>query len=111
MKLSIPGANGEGVLIGTDFLKAVNEGKQVEIGKKVTVLGGGNVAFDCARVALRIGADEVRMACLEREADMPAGHDEIEQGKEEGIILCPCKDMHRDYPEKWEDRGSRVSRG
>ncbi len=68
----------------------VNEGKRIDIGKKVTVLGGGNVAFDCARVALRIGADEVRIACLECEADMPAGHDEIEQGKEEGIILCPA---------------------
>jgi formate dehydrogenase (NADP+) beta subunit len=91
LRLNIPGANGEDVLIGTDFLKAVNEGKHVEIGKKVTVLGGGNVAFDCARVALRIGAAEVRMACLEREADMPAGLDEIEQGKEEGIILCPAR--------------------
>lgn len=89
--LSVPGAKGEGVLIGTDFLKAVNEGKHIDIDKKVMVLGGGNVAFDCARVALRIGADEVSIACLEPEDELPAGQDEIDQGKEEGIILYPSR--------------------
>jgi formate dehydrogenase (NADP+) beta subunit len=89
-KLRIPGANSQGVLVSTDFLRAVNLGEPVAVGKKVVVLGGGNVAFDCARVARRLGADEVRIACLECRADMPASADEIEQGEDEGIALDPA---------------------
>ena len=55
-KLRIPGASSQGTLMGTDFLREVNLGNEVAIGKKVVVLGGGNVAFDCARVARRLGA-------------------------------------------------------
>ena len=53
------------------------------------MLGGGNVAFDCARVVRRLGADEVHIACLECRNDMPAACDEIEQGEEEGIVVHP----------------------
>jgi formate dehydrogenase (NADP+) beta subunit len=105
LKLSIPGANGEGVLIGTDFLKAVNEGKDVETGKKVMVLGGGNVAFDCARVALRLGAHEVLMACLECKSDMPAAADEIDQGETEGITVYPSRTFTRILRENGKIRG------
>ncbi len=90
-KLSIPGADSEGVLIGVDFLRDINAGKNVNIGKKVMVLGAGNVAFDCARVARRIGAQDVLIACLERREDMPAACDEIEQGEEEGVSVNPSK--------------------
>ena len=86
-KLRIPGANSQGALVSTDFLRAVNLGEQVAVGKKVVVLGGGNVAFDCARVARRLGADDVRIACLECRAEMPASADELEQGEDEGITI------------------------
>jgi formate dehydrogenase (NADP+) beta subunit len=65
----------------------VSLGNTVAVGKKVVVLGGGNVAFDCARVARRLGAEDVRIACLERRAEMPASADEIEQGEDEGIAI------------------------
>lgn len=88
-KLRISGAGSRGVLVGTAFLRAVNLGDQPEVGRRVLVLGGGNVAFDCARVARRLGAEEVRMACLESREQMPAAEDEIEQGEDEGVILLP----------------------
>lgn len=88
-KLRIPGANSEGVLVSTDFLRAVNLGDEVAIGKRVVVLGGGNVAFDCARASRRLGAEQVYMACLECRDDMPASAEEIREGEEEGIIIRP----------------------
>jgi NADPH-dependent glutamate synthase beta subunit-like oxidoreductase len=59
------------------------------------VLGGGNVAFDCARVARRLGAEQVHVACLECKTDMPAACDEIDQGEGEGIIIHPSKTSTR----------------
>jgi NADPH-dependent glutamate synthase beta subunit-like oxidoreductase/Pyruvate/2-oxoacid:ferredoxin oxidoreductase delta subunit/ferredoxin len=94
-KLSIPGADHKGVLISTDFLRDVNTGKKVNIGKKVVVLGGGNVAFDCARIARRLGAEQVHIACLECRTDMPAACDEIDQGEAEGILVHPSKTSTR----------------
>ncbi len=93
-KLKIPGADNAGVLIGVDFLKEINLGKKVEIGRKVLVLGGGNVAFDCARAARRLGS-AVKMACLEARETMPAASDEIEQGEEEGITVYPARTFTR----------------
>lgn len=94
-KLSIQGADSQGVLIGLDFLRNVNAGEKVKIGNKVVVLGGGNVAFDCARVARRIGAEDVFIACLECREDIPAACEEIEQGEEEGISVYPSKTFTR----------------
>jgi formate dehydrogenase beta subunit len=93
-KLSISGADTPGVLIGVDFLHAINTGEKVSIGKNVVVLGGGNVAFDCARVARRLGA-QVKMACLEARETMPAVEDEIKQGEEEGIKIYPARTFTR----------------
>ncbi len=90
-KLSIPGADSGDVLIGIDLLRDVNLGEKVAIGKRVVVLGGGNVAFDCARVARRLGAEQVHIACLECRDDMPAACDEIDQGEEEGISIHPSQ--------------------
>jgi formate dehydrogenase (NADP+) beta subunit len=87
VRLPISGASSNGVIMGTDFLRTVNEGKDVGIGKRVIVLGGGNVAFDCARVARRLGAETVLMACLEAREQMPASCDEIEEGEAEGITV------------------------
>jgi len=90
-KLPIPGADSAGVLIGVGFLRDINSGEKVNIGKSVMVLGGGNVAFDCARAARRLGAEQVKLACLESRDTMPASDDEIEQGEEEGISIYPAR--------------------
>lgn len=95
VKLSIPGADHPSVLVGLDFLRRMNLGETVEVGPRVLVLGGGNVAFDCARVARRMGAQQVFMACLECRTDMPAACDEIDQGEDEDITILPSKTATR----------------
>ncbi len=87
--LPIVGEDDEGILVGLDMLREVILGEKVSMGKKVVVLGGGNVAFDCARVARRLGGELVQIACLECREDMPATEDEIKQAEEEGIIIHP----------------------
>jgi len=94
-KLPIPGADQDGVLVSMDLLKDVNLGETVKVGKRVLVLGGGNVAFDCARTARRLGADEVHLACLESKDKMMATPDEILEGEEEGIIIHPSRTFAR----------------
>jgi len=83
------------ILIGIDFLKDVHLGRQVSVGNKVLVIGGGNVAFDCARVARRLGAEEVHVACLESRETMPANMEEIRDGAEEGIVVHPARAFNR----------------
>lgn len=94
-KLGIPGADLEGTFVGTSFLRDVNLGKRPNIGKKVLVLGGGSVAFDCGRSALRLGAQEVHIACLEDGESMPADPSEVKEGLEEGILLHPSCSFKR----------------
>lgn len=105
IKLNIPGSKGEGVLVNTDFLRAASEGTPVELGKKVIVLGGGNVAFDCARVARRLGAEKVALACLETKPNMPAACDEIDQGEEEGITVYPSRTFTKIVRENGKIKG------
>jgi NADPH-dependent glutamate synthase beta subunit-like oxidoreductase len=90
-KLPIPGADLDGVMVSMDFLREVNLGNKVKVGDKVLVLGGGDVAFDCARSARRLGAAEVHMACLESKERMPAAPEEIEQGQREGVVFHPSR--------------------
>jgi NADPH-dependent glutamate synthase beta subunit-like oxidoreductase len=104
-KPSIPGADHAGVLVGVEFLRAVNAGDKVALGKKVVVLGGGNVAFDCARVARRLGSDRVLMACIESRRDLPAVADEVGRGEEEGIVLCPSRAFTRVVADDGRIRG------
>ena len=119
--LSIPGVDLDGVHKGIDFLLNVNLGYKFTIGKKVVVIGGGNVAMDVARSAarqvvqqhemqtedwaknltavashemvdislsaLRMGASEVHIVCIERRDEMPAALEEIEEAETEGIII------------------------
>lgn len=94
-KLAIPGADNQRALIGTDFLRAINTGHEVNIGEKVMVLGGGNVAFDCARSAVRLGDGQVQLACLESRETMSASDDEISQSEEEGIVIYPARSSTR----------------
>src|SRR5512141_267630 len=108
--LSIPGMELDGVLKGIDYLLNVNLGYKVEMGARVVVIGGGNVALDVARTAarsgieenlernlsvvqaldvarsaVRFGARDVVVCCLESESEMPAARDEVEEASIEGI--------------------------
>jgi len=85
-KLGIPGEDLEGVIPGIDFLRGINLGNEVKIGKKVVVVGGGNVAIDAARSALRLGS-EVCIVYRRSIAEMPASKDELEALEEEGIKI------------------------
>jgi NADPH-dependent glutamate synthase beta chain and related oxidoreductases len=86
-RLPIEGADKENVYENIEFLKRVSLGKPDTVGETVVVIGGGNVAFDCARAAVRLGAKDVTIACLESREAMTASEDEILEGTEEGIKL------------------------
>ena len=94
MFLEIPGENFNGVYSANEFLTRVNLMKAymfpsydtpVAVGKRVAVIGGGNVAMDSARCALRLGADKVYIVYRRSEAEMPARREEVENAREEGI--------------------------
>ncbi len=125
--LEIPGADLAGVVTAVDFLAAVNLGRPIEVGERVVVVGGGNVAFDVARSARRFGGTtvedeehhrllvdaavaasrllrrEVTVVSLESRDEMPADPREIEEGSEEGIRL-----IHRRGPKAILGDGGRV---
>ena len=94
MFLNIPGENFNGIYSANEFLTRVNLMKAymfpeydtpVKVGKRVVVIGGGNVAMDSARCALRLGADEVYIIYRRSEVEMPARREEVENAMEEGI--------------------------
>ena len=87
MKLRIPGEDAEGVMPGVDFLRDLNAGRQVRLRGKVAVIGGGNVAIDAARSALRVGADEVSIYYRRTRNEMPAHPEEIQAALEEGVRI------------------------
>lgn len=74
---------------GIDFLDELGKGNEIRLHGKVIVIGGGNVAMDTARTALRVGAEEVQLYCLENRAEMPAFEYEIEQAEKEGVVINP----------------------
>ena len=101
IRLPIPGANLDGVLINTHFLKDVrlgnyddDNGDAPPLGERVLVLGGGNVAIDCARSAVRLGR-EVHLSCLECDEEMPAHDWEIEAAKQEGVHIHTSRTFER----------------
>ena len=94
--LNVPGENLNGVYSANEYLTRVNLMKAYKFpeydtpirqGNKVAVVGGGNVAMDAARCAVRLGADEVHVVYRRSEAEMPARLEEIENAKEEGVIF------------------------
>ncbi len=96
MFLDIPGENLNGVYSANEFLTRVNLMKAylfpeydtpIKIGKRVAVIGGGNVAMDAARCALRLGADQVYIIYRRSRVEMPARREEVENAEEEGIIF------------------------
>ncbi len=84
MSLEVPGENLKGVMQGLEFLVGRNKGLDIPIGKKVVVIGGGDVAVDSARIAFRMGA-EVTIVYRRTQGEMPAIRSEIEQAEAEGI--------------------------
>ncbi|MDO4312993.1 MAG: FAD-dependent oxidoreductase [Eubacteriales bacterium] len=86
-KLKVEGEELAGVKSGIDFLRSVNLGDLAEIEGDTVVVGGGNVALDVARAALRLGNRNVQMFCLESENEMNASADEKEESLEEGIVI------------------------
>jgi NADPH-dependent glutamate synthase beta subunit-like oxidoreductase len=97
--LKLPGMEGPGVLGGVDFLRDVALGQPPPLGRRVVVIGGGNVAYDISRTVLRQtyldaartaarrpGVGEVHLCCLESREEMPADDVEIREGDEEGLI-------------------------
>jgi formate dehydrogenase beta subunit len=137
-KLPLPGSDLPQVLDGMDFLRAFNEGRPMELGKRVVVIGGGNVAFDVARSAVRpakvpmadaqsdmerteriaydvarsalrmSGDKEIHLICLEQRHEMPADEIEIEEGEEEGIKLHPARGPREVLHEKGYVTGLRT---
>ena len=83
-KVGCPGDDLEGVFTGIDFLREINLGGKPAIGKNVAVIGGGNVAIDVARAAVRLGAKTTVVYRRSRD-EMPAADDEIEEAIEEGV--------------------------
>jgi NADPH-dependent glutamate synthase beta subunit-like oxidoreductase len=132
--LQLPGSDALGIYGGIDFLRAMSLGEKLPIGRRVVVIGGGNVAFDVSRSAVRYADDdserlvarqtetdisrvalrqeavrEVHLACLESREEMPADEVEIVEGEEEGIIrhnrLGPKEFLFR------EENGQKVAAG
>ena len=99
-KMRVDGEDLPGVLSGIGFLKDVALGREVDLGQKVAVIGGGNTAMDAARTALRLGASEVTIVYRRSREEMPANDEEIEQAQEEGIhfhfLAAPVKVNARD---------------
>jgi heterodisulfide reductase subunit A-like polyferredoxin len=89
-KMGIPGENAPAVLEALDFLYQVNSGKQPAIGPNVVVIGGGDVAMDAARCALRLpGVQSVHIAYRRNRAEMPAHPWEFAEALEEGVVFHP----------------------
>ena len=85
--IGIPGEELEGVYGGVDFLREVNLGNKPSLGRKCAVIGGGNVAMDLCRTAVRLGA-ETYVIYRRSEEEMPADREEIAEAKEEGMKFC-----------------------
>ncbi|MBI4289476.1 MAG: FAD-dependent oxidoreductase [Chloroflexi bacterium] len=86
-KLNLPGMDAQGVVPALSFLADANLGKLKKLTGKVAIIGGGNVAMDCARAAVRLGASEVFCACLEKEDQMLAFEWEVDRAVAEGVKL------------------------
>lgn len=99
MRLNVPGEDATNVWSGTELLNRVNAGEEIELGKRVVVIGGGDTAIDAARVCRRLGA-EVTLLYRRTRAEMPAIKPEIECALEEGVCMellaAPIEIIRRD---------------
>ncbi|MDO8567296.1 MAG: FAD-dependent oxidoreductase, partial [Dehalococcoidales bacterium] len=87
--VTIPGAELTGVRPALDFLRDVNSGKETRLEGRVVVIGGGNVAIDSARTAVRLGAKKVEIYYRRTREEMPANPWEIEEAEKEGVTIQP----------------------
>ncbi len=85
--MGVEGEEREGVWSGIAMLERANKGEKLTLGEKVVVVGGGNTAIDCARTALRLGADEVSIVYRRSRDEMPANPEEIYEAEEEGVKI------------------------
>jgi homotetrameric NADPH-dependent glutamate synthase len=104
LKLGIPGEDSAGVVHAVEFLRKVNMGEKVDVGKRVAVIGGGNAAMDASRVARRLGA-EVKVIYRRSRSEMPASDEEVRAAEEEGIDI-----MFLTNPTRVIAEGGRVTR-
>ena len=99
-RLGIPGEELSGVRHGLSFLKDVNLGKRVEVGRRVAIIGGGDVAIDAARTARRLGAEEAIIVYRRSRKEMPAREEEVEEAEREGVeihfLTSPTRILGRD---------------
>jgi NADPH-dependent glutamate synthase beta subunit-like oxidoreductase len=104
-RISIEGSDLPDVFWGIEFLGKVARGEEVHLKEKVVVIGGGNVAVDVALTALRCGAGEVTVACLESREELPAHEWEIRGAIAEGVRLMPSWGPHRIMNEQGRVKG------
>ena len=86
-KLDIPGGDAQGVTAGIDFMRRVNGGQETKLEGRVVVIGGGNIAADVARTAVRCGAESVDLYCLEGYDEMPMGVEDRGECERDGITI------------------------
>jgi len=93
-----------GLMQGVKFLSRVNRGEKPEVGKSVIVVGGGNTAIDCARTAIRLGADEATIVYRRSRSEMPARYDEVAAAEAEGVKI-----IFLALPSRIVNEGNRVT--
>ena len=103
-QLGVPGVSLRNVVAALPFLRDARMNGRRPLRGKVVVIGGGNVAMDAARTAVRLGASDVHLACLEARADMPAFAWEIENAEREGVRVHNLL-----APQEFAPRGRRVA--
>ena len=109
IELRIEGETAPNVFTGTDFLHRANLGEEVDVGKKVVVIGGGDTAIDAARVSRRLGAD-VTIVYRRTKAEMPAIDEEIDATEEEGIEIHYLAAPVEIYQENGKASGMKCQR-
>mgnify|MGYP006278441269 CR=1 FL=1 len=85
VELGLPGESAAGVVGAMQFLEQVSRNEQTKVGRRVAVIGGGGSALDCARTAVRLGAEEVFLVYRRSRAEMPIGEEEIDLAEAEGV--------------------------
>lgn len=109
VRLPLKGNDLEGVTVNAKFLREFEDGV-ASVGKRVVVLGGGNVAMDCAGAACRLGAEEVHMACLEAYDAMTATDEERAWALEEGVKLYNSRTFNEIYGENGHVTGIQIQK-
>jgi NADH-quinone oxidoreductase subunit F len=111
-RIGIPGEEEDvgGLYYGLKFLSDIRTGQDVPLKGKSVIIGGGNVAMDVARTALRAGSDDVQLFCLESREEMPAWEKDVEEALEEGVILNPTWSPTQIYHENGKVKGIGFTR-